>query len=481
MMRCRVRSVMLCLFLLSSLGCWAQQTDVPSTVKAEDPNDEIGKLKKNCFGHLMGCAEVLFTGQPIHIAVGSIAPQNGFAAGLAYVRHTNFTNNWSMDTNADAVASPNGSWRAGVYLKFVNGNLGDVVPQLGTHGASDNPTTAPEQPVITVYAQTISLNQINYFGLGSQTQQTGKSLFGMRETIAGITGLQPLSQAKHLNFYGELNGRWIDLRSRTGGSSPSIEQLYDEATAPGLASQPFYLQLGAGLRYFPSLSNNRVHLNYDVNYKPYFAVSDSHFSFQRFSATLSHQFSLYKTEVRTISRETNGPDDCSTDLSGGNCPTVSLIKNSGSGSTSKTRDMEGTLGITFYSSISATQGSGVVPFYLQPTLGGGDLNGNPALASYQDYRFRAPDFLMLRENFEHSIWKLPVGFIAIADQANLALHPSDLGSAGWKHSYSTGLTLRAGGFPMVYLLFSWGGKEGTHFIGNINTSLLGGSQRPSLF
>lgn len=474
-----MRSVMFCLCLFLGIGCWAQQPDVLSSVKAEDPNDELGKLKKNCFAHIMGCAEVLFTGQPIHIAVGSIAPQNGFSAGLAYVRHKNFTNNWSMDTNADAVASPNGSWRAGVYLKFVNGNVDDITPQFGTHGAVDNPTTAPEQPVITAYAQTISLNQINDFGLGAQSQEIGRSYFGMRETIAGITGVQPLSQTKHLNFYGELNGRWVDLRPRTGQASPSIEQLYDETTAPGLTNQPFYLQLGAGVRYFPSLGNHRLHLNYDVNYKPYFAVSDSHFSFQRFSATLSHQVSLYRTAVRTLARDTNGPDDCSIDLSNGSdCPKVSLIKNSANG---KTRNFEGTLGITFYTSISATQGSGVVPFYLQPTLGGGDMNGNPALASYQDYRFRAPNFLMFRENFEHSIWKLPVGFIAIADQANLALRPSDLGTTGWKHSYSTGLTLRAGGFPMVYLLFSWGGKEGTHFIGNINTSLLGGSQRPSLF
>jgi hypothetical protein len=51
----------------------------------------------------------------------------------------------------------------------------------------------------------------------------------------------------------------------------------------------------------------------------------------------------------------------------------------------------------------------------------------------------------------------------------------------WIHSFSTGLTLRAGGFPQVYLLFSWGGNEGTHTIANVNTSLLGGTSRPSLF
>jgi hypothetical protein len=43
-----------------------------------------------------------------------------------------------------------------------------------------------------------------------------------------------------------------------------------------------------------------------------------------------------------------------------------------------------------------------------------------------------------------------------------------------------GLTLRAGGFPEVFLLFAFGG-ETRHFMGTINTALLGGSARPSLY
>lgn len=35
-------------------------------------------------------------------------------------------------------------------------------------------------------------------------------------------------------------------------------------------------------------------------------------------------------------------------------------------------------------------------------------------------------------------------------------------------------------FPMVSLMFAWGGSEGHHNILNMNTSLLGASARPSL-
>jgi hypothetical protein len=69
----------------------------------------------------------------------------------------------------------------------------------------------------------------------------------------------------------------------------------------------------------------------------------------------------------------------------------------------------------------------------------------------------------------------------MADEGKVALTRGDLGPSPWFHSFSAGLTLRAGGFPQVYLLFSWGGNEGTHTIANMNTSLLGGSARPSFY
>jgi len=124
--------------------------------------------------------------------------------------------------------------------------------------------------------------------------------------------------------------------------------------------------------------------------------------------------------------------------------------------------------------------SSVVPFYFQPTLGGSDINGNPSLSSFQDYRFRGANILLLRESFEHSIWG-PFGFTFMADQGKVGLNRGDIAFDHLKHSFASGITLRAGGFPMIYILYAWGGGEGHHTIFNMNTSLLGGSARPSLF
>jgi hypothetical protein len=466
-----MRRILFFVCLLFGGTLWCQQ-DTTANAAKQDPADEIGKFKKNClFKHVIGCAEVLFTGQPLHIAVGTIAPQNGFASGLAYVGHKD-TENWSNSWNADAVASANGSWRAGLYVKFVDTRLVDPIPQMGTHGieASELPVYT-EQPVFNLYLQAISLNKLTFFGEGPGTTVTGRSFYGMTETILGGSTVRPIYARLNMGLYGEINGRSIDIRPSPNQPSPSIEQIYTPASAPELATQPFFLQLGAGVRMRPTAFNDHLHFNYDLAYRPFIAVSDGDFSFQRLTIDLYQEYSLRGKHALRLPWESNGPDDCRVDATDPHAQCPKPTSNA----------MDGTIGIRALTSLSMTPGGNAVPFYFQPTLGGADINGNPSLPSYQDYRFRAPNILLLRESFEHSIGKWPLGIILLADQAKLGLTRGDLGTSHWVHSYAAGLTLRAGGFPQVYLLFAFGGNEGTHTIANVNTSLLGTSGRPSLF
>ncbi len=69
----------------------------------------------------------------------------------------------------------------------------------------------------------------------------------------------------------------------------------------------------------------------------------------------------------------------------------------------------------------------------------------------------------------------------MVDEGRVGLRPGDLGFNHLAHSYAAGITLHAGGLPLVDLLFAWGGKEGTHTIADVSTSLLGGTPRPSLY
>lgn len=429
------------------------------------------------FKAVPGCAIELFTDHPLHVAAGSMPPQNGFGLGAAFVSTRN-TQNWRLSWDADAVGAFSGAWRAGGYLKLVHTPVEPIHVTLpGSGSTGDQPKNKPAirihpYTVFNLYAQAISLNKLNYFGLGNDTTLADASVFGMRQTIVGGNVIKPVYELPalrvlNLSLLGEVNGRFVSIRGEGGQSVPTIGSLYDDATAPGLSNHPGFLQFGEGIRIKPVIGD-RLELNYLGNFQEFIAPSNSQNSFERWTVDLNHTFYLYGyTQSAAKSADGSGPDECAP--SGEKCPQVS-----------HSRNLNGSLGFRLVLSESINSATSAVPFYFQQTLGGSDIDGALALGSYQDYRFRAPNLLLLQENFEHSIWG-PFGVKFMADQGRVALTRSDVGFDHLKHSFAAGLTLRAGGFPMVSMMFAWGGAEGHHNIFNMNTSLLGGSSRPSLY
>ena len=455
---------------LTAAAAFAQENALQADFRREGERiaDACGRFS---IGMIPKCAYPLFTDHPLHIAAGSLPPQNGFSLGPAFVTSWN-TENWRLSWNADAVVATSGGWRAGAYMKLIHTPPQPIRAVSGTHPASTKPTLAVHPyTVFNLYIQTISLNKINFFGLGNTTQLAGASVFGMSQTILGGSVVKPVFEwpsirKLNLALLGELNGRFVSLRGEHGQSVPSIEALYTNATAPGLTSQPAFVQFGEGLHLSPGLFENHLQLSYRVSFQQFVAASDSHYSFLRWTVDLGHTIPIYSHTVSSLSSDTKGPDDCAQGME--KCPPVPF-----------TRNLEGAIGVRLLVTESITSATSVVPFYFQPTLGGMDINSALTLGSYQDYRFRAPNLLLLQETIEHSIWG-PFGVKFMADQGRVALTRGDLGFTHLKHSFAGGLTLRAGAFPMVSLMFAWGGTEGHHNLFNMNTSLLGGSSRPSL-
>jgi hypothetical protein len=445
------------LMLIVCTMAWAQESPLHAELRREGErvSDACGTFS---FKSIPMCGYTLFTDHPLHIAAGSMPPQNGFGLGAAFVWSKN-TRNWRMSWDLDAVGAFSGAWRAGGYMTMVH----------TPHPAKPQIRATHPYTVFNLYAQSISLNKLNFFGLGNDTTLSGKSLFGMSQTIVGASAIKPVYELAairwlNLSLLGELNGRFIDIRGAQSQSVPSIETLYTNATAPGLSSQPGFVQLLEGVRVKPAIGN--LQLNYVGKFEQFFAPSNSQYSFMRWTVDLNHTYSLYGRSQSATSAETVGPDSCAP--SGEKCPEIP-----------HTRNLNGSIGVRLLISESLTSGTSVVPFYLQQTLGGSDINSVLTLGSYQDYRFRAPNLLLLEESFEHSIWG-PFGVKFMADQGRVALTRSDVGFSDLKYSYAGGLTLRAGGFPMISVMFAWGGSEGSHNTFNMNTSLLGGSARPFL-
>ena len=464
----------------------AQETNLESDFRGEHKrvSEACGAFS---FKSVPGCAYELFTDHPLHIAAGSMPAQNGFALGAAFVDAKN-PGNWRLSWDLDAVGSSNGSWRAGGYMKIIHTpNQAikidmPVMPQPGESAPPKKPVkkhkidlTHPDT-VFNLYAQSISLNKLYFFGLGNDSGLAGESVFAMTQTTVGANAVKPVYEwdaitKLKLAFLAEVNGRFVNVRGDNGQSTPSIETLYTNATAPGLRSQPGFVQLGEGFRVDPVLFKDHFELNYGGNFQEFFAPSSSMNSFLRWTADLNHTYYLYGyTRAKRVNTDASGPDECTANgaASDAKCPKVPLTPN-----------RSGFITARLLVSESINSATSAVPFYFQQTLGGADIDGNMSLGSYQDYRFRAPNLLLLQQSFEHSLWG-PFGFKFMTDEGRVALTRGDLGFSHLRHSFAAGLTLRAGGFPMVSLMFAWGGPEGHHNIFNMNSSLLGGSARPLL-
>jgi len=441
---------------LSVMAFFAVSSGAQENQLQAEFRQEFTELNGTCvhggFKGLLGCGQTMVMGKPLHLAPGSIAPQNGFSVGPAFTHETNYTSGWTLKYNADAVVSTNQSLRAGLYMK--------AIPK-------EWQWTGDKKPIFNFYSQYTSLNKIFYFGPEPVASRALQTFFGMTESVSGANAIIPT--ASPFSFYGEINVRTVDIRGRHGDTSPSTEQLFNDANTPGLTTQPTFIQFGERIRFKPKLPAG-IRLDYSATLQHYHAVGDSRFSFRRFTLDFDHQIPLHQkqTTVSEGSESASGPDEIRDKVAG--APELKSV----------TTNTTGSVGFRALIVGSVAGGGSVVPFYFQPTLGGSDINGEKGLASYPDYRFRAPNLMLLRANVEHSLYWI-FGLTAAVDVGKAAATRNDLDFTHLRHSYSGGITIRAGNLPQVSLVFAWGGREGTHTIGYINPALLGTSGRPSLY
>jgi hypothetical protein len=114
-----------------------------------------------------------------------------------------------------------------------------------------------------------------------------------------------------------------------------------------------------------------------------------------------------------------------------------------------------------------------VPFYLQPTLGGGDINDENVLRGYSNYRFRAPNLVAYELSYERPIFD-PLGLRIFGELGRVGLRAGDLGFSGLKSSVGASLTFRLGGAAIAEISFGWSEAEGLHVYSTGNSNNLGG-------
>ncbi len=429
----RAQSFAVLALLLVAAPVVAQESKLHADLRREHEHlaESCGTFKLKA---LFGCLYAVTTENPFHVTFSSIAPQNGFAYGLAFAEHYTPNESWRLAWNADAVATPSGSWRGGAYMKIVRTPATAGVVVLRPGSAAPSGSIVPrELAVVDLFVQGISLKTLDDFGPGPQSLESGRAVYGERQTIVGASAAYPVSlralRALRLAVIGGVAGRFVDIRSATSDQAPPIGQLYDESTAPGLSRQKAYVQLREGLRLTPSLPGGWLRFNYLVSAEQFRTSRDTQTSFNRWTIDLQHEIPLYRGVSSSGPKAFNGPNECAQALGSTGCPPVQWSRN-----------RQGAVGFRLLVVTSTTGGGNRVPFYFQPTLGGSDINGERRLAGYQDYRFRGPNLLMLQESIEHSIWG-PLGAFVLLEQGKVALSRGDLNLKGLATSATVGVTL----------------------------------------
>ena len=355
---------------------------------------------------LATCPIEFLTDHPIHLAAGSLAPQNGFAFGPAFVTHR--TASPDISWSADGVARPVGVASRPVFQDgFDARGRHDDVP-ITSSAAARRPTSSSTRTRSSM--RTCRRRRCGRcFSTGSgRIPRAGPG--GVRHAgdrrghTASIRCSRHAIRSLNLSAIGEVNGRFVDLSSdpKPFRRLPGL-RLYDEQTAPGLSTQPGVVQFGEGVRMKPVVLNNRLQFNYAFVPPQFVAASDSHYSFQRWTADSTTILVLPDGDRPGVARYPR-PERLFDDAGSSPCPTPSLSRN-----------RYGSVGFQVYASRSWAGRSGAVPFYFQQTLGGSDIDGERRLSAYEDYRFRGPGVFLLREHLEHYIYGV-VGATVEAEQ-----------------------------------------------------------------
>lgn len=455
---------------------WAASATAQESQFASDVRRQKEAIRESCKGIKAagGCAVTLFTSYPFHLMVGGIAPQSSFGGGIAVSERYTPNETWRLTFSGDAMMTITGSRRIGGYVKFIHTPPLDVVAR--------RPGDPPVRPRLLrldtwaadVFAQQTTLGAVNFYGVGADSLESDRTVFGERQTQYGGSVVLPMSGRSWLGalnpaLLGGVSARMVDIRPGDPDKALSIEQRFDDTSAPGLSQQDPFIELREGVRLRPALSTGELNFDYSIVAQQFITSEESRASFRRLTFDLRHEFPLYREVASTgPPRDFNGPNECSRTVDTMECPSVRLSRN-----------RSGSINVRGLIVLSHAPGDNQVPFYFQPTLGGANLNGDRLLQGFADYRFRAPNMFVLQESIEHSLWG-PIGFFAMAEQGKVTRRRSQIDFADLMTSTALGVTLRAGGFPMLSLSYGWG-AEGRHIMALMNTGLLGGGSRPSLF
>lgn len=255
--------------------------------------------------------------------------------------------------------------------------------------------------------------QEDFWGLGPDSLEDNRTSF-----LADYTDFQVRAIVKPTHFLraGAFFGRVAgDIGSGTDSRYPSTEEIFTDATAPGLALQPDfgYYELMGAIDYRDQEDNARSGGYYGVRWRKYNDLDLDTYSFREIDAH-AQQFIPIFDKKRVFALQAR------------------LL------------------------TTTADDGQ-IVPFYFQPTVG-----GSTTLRSYNDFRFR--DNSVAYFNVEYR-WEAFSGLdmALFSDWATIAPETDALSLSDLKNGYGIGFRFNTYKSVWMRVDIGFGGDEGTKY------------------
>ena len=223
---------------------------------------------------------------------------------------------------------------------------------------------------------------------------------------------------------GGVTGRWVRVL-RDDAAPGFAGDVHGEAEAPGITRPGRFLEVRETVRVAPTLSGGRASLDYRVSWQQFHDRDKAGFSFRRWTVDLAQTVALGAPGI-------------------GGHPARRLA------------------GLRLLMRTATARPGNQVPFYLQPTMGGSDLDGDRLSAGFPDYRFRAPHLALVQARVEQALTG-PVRLLLEGEWGQVAERRNALSLHRFEHSVTVGVVVRGEGYPQINLLLAWS-REGRHTI-----------------
>jgi hypothetical protein len=429
------------------------------------------------------CLEALFSEPKWHFTFSSLPPGNGFALGGMFDsetdRKTVSGKLWSTWFRAEAIGSINQSWAAIAST--------DIVPPLYTPGQNNSGKTCQRIGVFCTQTQLSThflftrrdLQTISFYGLGSNSPPI-KHTFIENDTFGTASANFPLSD--HIAAEGGVELLTVGLPA---SSDPlSVGKNFTETTAPGMLSQPNFVHPHiAVLTTAQALSNPKTndsplnhtgplmkrHLQFtfenSAEFHWYTALANSHYSFQQLVATADETLALgsnvrHYVKVRDVSHGSIAARFYYYLLQGACGDGHKRLTNPDAYILKVTQQCDyGQIELKSQLKSSYTGNGSVLPFYLEPTLGGSDTNSEVSLRGYADYRFRDRDSLFVQSNYTLPVYD-PVGLLLFFDGGTVGPDISSLSLGHLRQDGGFGATFSLQHNVVAQAYIAWGAGHG---------------------